>query len=757
MRIKVLLVAGLVVFSQHVLAQGDGIGGDGHANNIAIEACSGCHEGAGADHQAEYNKYKDKSDFTLTIDDVLSIAKGTTPETYDVTMKFTIEKNGTPYLDGDGLPSLQQKRFYALQYDDTTEKFDNSVAFTSSPVSLGNGQYSVTAIAARFAPETSDAEVYAYIAKGELETEGMTLYTDVANAGKAFGYAGRYESTANVSGCEKCHGTPYMKHGYRAAKVNGLADFAACKTCHYDSRKGGHQDWQVLVDNPERYVSIHDKTSPLTNEEKQAYAYTANVMNDVHMSHAMEFPYPQSMANCATCHEGKLDKVLVEKNFTATTCKSCHPVNAIGKDSEGNPAEGITSPKKAPALKTIMSRASAHKKFDFTKLEEVDCTKCHRDSGSRSFSKIAHTGYAKDIYADANGTKYSKVVNVTIDSAFLSNNILTVGFSAVSSDENLVASTVFDSADKFVPTALVGLYGYNTKDFIVGPHGRDADKKRYLEQSVALPDAGHPRITTTKAENGTWEFTADLTMWKDMIDAGTVRRLEIGIMPGLMVDGKKVALNAPSRTFDLMANAFDDGFYPDIVKVSEGCDSCHDALATTFHSGDRGGNIVVCRMCHTPESGGSHLEMQSRSIDSYVHAIHSFQPFDPGDVNMKDPVAKMQYELHQEHVYPNFTIKNCESCHTAGSFEVPEQDKSLPGVLSASDLVEGRSIKNIPSYVSGPASRACGSCHRSKMIKEDKASELRAFNEKMKRNGYMVKNEGTGVWAGIVSAVMSFF
>ena len=34
-------------------------------------------------------------------------------------------------------------------------------------------------------------------------------------------------------------------------------------------------------------------------------------MNDVHMSHAMEFPYPQSMSNCVTCHEGKLDTVLV--------------------------------------------------------------------------------------------------------------------------------------------------------------------------------------------------------------------------------------------------------------------------------------------------------------------------------------------------------------------------------------------------------------------------------------------------------------
>jgi hypothetical protein len=43
-------------------------------------------------------------------------------------------------------------------------------------------------------------------------------------------------------------------------------------------------------------------------------------MNDVHMSHAMEFPYPQSMSNCVTCHEGKLDKILTDANFKISTC-----------------------------------------------------------------------------------------------------------------------------------------------------------------------------------------------------------------------------------------------------------------------------------------------------------------------------------------------------------------------------------------------------------------------------------------------------
>ena len=117
------------------------------------------------------------------------------------------------------------------------------------------GQYSVTNTSATWAPETSNAQAYVYVADGALASEGFQLYTDVSNVGLAFGDAGTYVSAANVSGCEKCHGTPYMKHGYRAAAVAGLADFAACKACHYDTRTGGHQAWQLLVDDPLAYAA----------------------------------------------------------------------------------------------------------------------------------------------------------------------------------------------------------------------------------------------------------------------------------------------------------------------------------------------------------------------------------------------------------------------------------------------------------------------------------------------------------------------
>jgi OmcA/MtrC family decaheme c-type cytochrome len=549
-----------------------------------------------------------------------------------------------------------------------------------------------------------------------------------------------------------------MKHGYRAAHVDGLPDFAACKACHYDTRNGGHQDWQILVDDPARYAEIHFGDAK-TDAEKALYAYKANVMNDVHMSHAMEFPYPQSMSNCATCHEGKLDMILTDANFKVATCKSCHPVNG--------PAEG-TENNRAPALSSIMPE-DMHEGMD---LDTEDCSECHSAEADMApvFSAI-HTGYDKKIYADADGTKYSEIFTVSVDAADFTDNLLTIDFSVTKHGD----LTVFVPAD-VIPTVMVGLYGYDTKDFIVSPHSRDADRNRLLEFAIDGTTT-NPRFTVVKAENGSWEVTADLTEWAGMIADGSVKRAEIAIMPLLAnvvgevdshdngeTDDTAFAVNSPSRTFDLVANAFDDGFYSDIVNVTDGCNACHDALATTFHSPDRGGNIITCRMCHVPTSGGSHLEMQSRSIDSYVHAIHSFQAFDIGDVNFANPVEAMRYDLHIEHTYPNFTIKNCESCHNEGTFEVPDQSKSMPGLLSGSDAVDtwDRNIGTVPAYITGPGSRACGSCHRSDLINEDEAGKLVSLNQHTKQGGYLIEEgadsaETQGLLMSAIDYIMALF
>jgi OmcA/MtrC family decaheme c-type cytochrome len=253
-----------------------------------------------------------------------------------------------------------------------------------------------------------------------------------------------------------------------------------------------------------------------------------------------------------------------------------------------------------------------------------------------------------------------------------------------------------------------------------------------------------------------------MSTWADLIDNSTVKRLEIAVMPELVdANGVALALDAPSRTFDLGTNAFDDTFYSPIVKVTDGCENCHEALATTFHSPDRGGNVIVCRMCHITKSGGSHLEMQSRSIDSYVHAIHSFQAFDIGDIDFADPVQALHYEHHIEFPYPTHGVTNCDSCHLDGTNNVPDQSMSLPGLHSASDSITGwdRRIGEVPAYVTGPASRACGGCHRAELINEDAAGGLVSFNQHTKQGGYLIEGgeDASSTLLTVIEDIMAMF
>jgi OmcA/MtrC family decaheme c-type cytochrome len=637
--------------------------------------------------------------------------------------------NGAPVTDtGD----MNQLRFGFALYDSATGKFPtagyirDAIAATGTP-----GQFTATANSTPVALELANAEVYGYAAEGPLETEGMTLYDNVSNAGMAFGDAASYMSAANVEACTRCHGTPYMKHGYRDPIVDGLADFASCKMCHYDTRNGGHVDWQILVDNPPRYAELHFGDS-VTTEERTQYAYTANVMSDVHMSHAMEFPYPMSMANCATCHDGKLAMTTTDANFTGMVCKTCH---AVTGNEEYPPPTG-----RAPALLTLWEETGTESFHNMG----LTCNECHKAGGVGPTFADLHGGYNSEIYADNAGTMWSDIFTASVDSADLNGTTLTVNFSATGAGGGLTAADI-------VPTLMVGLYGYDTFDYIVGPHSRDADRNRLLEWAV---DSENPRFTLVSAANGMWEADVDLSMWEDMIADGIVKRAEIAVMPQLQdADGMTVALDAPSKTFNLVSNGFEMGF-GDIVDV-QGCNACHDALATTFHSGNRGGNVKVCRLCHVPSSGGSHLEMQSRSIDSYVHAIHSFQDFDPGDIDFTDDVETTYYELHTEHTFPNFTILNCEACHMEGTFEASDNSKRLPAVLSRADTWNvDRNIGAVPSYVTGPGSKACGGCHRAELINEDDAGKLASFNQHTKAGGYLVED---GVWDDIVAEVMALF
>jgi len=586
----------------------------------------------------------------------------------------------------------------------------------------------------------------------------------------ATGVAGTdYASAANVAGCESCHGTPYMKHGNRVAAVAGLPDFASCKSCHYDDRTGGHEDWQYMVDEPFNWA-----TDGRTEAEVEAmYAYKAKLMNDVHMAHAMEFPYPQSMANCATCHEGKLTQVLADANFTAETCKSCHPVQGIDAwpktfdaagdeilSSRGNSVpEKYAQPHRAPPLEYLWTILNVQGFHD----PAQDCTVCHKpaaDGGVAPVFASFHTGYDPRI-SDPTGQRYADLYTASIDQVTLSGNLLTINFSS--------------SDPAMLPEVLVSFYGWDSKHFIVAAHTRDgstACATRGCRMEFEPGDTNALFTEDAASVPGNWMVTLDMAAYvptavlpddiPTMIANGDIKMAEITVTSELTLGGVDLGLNAVTQSFNLGTSVMVNDYFKGAnatVDIDK-CNACHDQLAVwTPHSGSgRGGDIVACKNCHVTTSPGSHLEMASRSIESYVHAIHTFQPFDLGSVDTADPVEVKRTEMHMEHTFPNFTITNCEGCHVAGTYNIPDQSKSMPGVLSASDSIADRNIGTVPEAVTGPASRACGGCHRAELINEDQAGYLASFNAHTEAGGTYVENdEEDTVLYGVIDKIMSLF
>lgn len=742
------------------------------------ESCATCHSGVGDGHQAEYDKYTDASNLSLTIQSVTSAADGIGG--FDGTMTIHVERDGTPVSGVSswisrgstvwGPAGMSQMSFYTVAYDDTTKTFGNSRSFSFDPATAdqGGGNYVLTSNST-FNPVPVNGQAYGYVVGDPLDTEGLTLYDNVTNASIAYGNVGNYQSAANVEGCETCHGAPYMKHGYREAAVVGLPGFAACKSCHYDTRGGNHEDWQYMVDDPLGWANDVAPTGD--------YAYTANVMNDVHMSHAMEFPYPQSMENCATCHEGNLTETLANTNFTLTTCKSCHVLQGIDArpalvDDAGVEleAEGkYYQSHRPPPLEYLWEDGGVDGFHD--PVTAPNCQLCHlpvADGGiARTFNQM-HSGYDERI-SDPNGVRHAATYTAAIDDVVLAGDTLAITFS------------VSDPA--MVPYLSVSFYGWDSKHFVIASHDRDdslgcSGGTRGCRMEMKPGDSDDNALFT-EAGTGPWTVTLDMAAYvptqtldiPTLIIDGVIKNAEITIAPRLYVnagttDELRLGLDAVTQTVDVAAGGLVAGYFKGANATVDAakCNVCHDQLAVTFHAGSgRGGDIVACKNCHVTTTPAGHLEMQSRSIDSYVHAVHSFQQFDLDEIaDETDPdlkaVLTARKDLHINHTFPNFTIDNCEACHVAGTYNVPDQAQSMPGVLSAAFVIADRAIGTVPEAVTGPASRACGGCHRADLINADRAGDLASFDAHTENGGTYVDNDEDDVvlW-GVIDKIMSMF
>ncbi len=757
-----------------------------------VESCGTCHGGAGGYHQAEYDKYAEDDNpntLTMTFDDLDVVAGAGV--TFDLTLDFSITKNGQPYIDPVGAsPSFESLSIYVAEYDSTTGEFYNSAggfAFdldASNAASNGDGTYTLTQNVPVDPTDFAGGAIMGRLVDGLLDTEDdnyapsegrrVQMFADNAGASWPIGDMATFVSPANMEACEACHGTPYRKHGNSPGVVAGAPDFNYCRGCHNDTANGGHKEWQQEQDDALTWAT--DGLAGATAEQVARWDYKRTLEADVHMSHAMHLPYPQSMNTCNTCHEGKLAQVLDNSNFTWETCQGCHVVEGINSwpdDGAGKP-QPYNQAHRPPAFNYLWQRG-ADLTFHATLLDG-DCTGCHGNPaiGAPSFDEY-HNGFDPHIYDDT-GTRYSDMYQVSIDSVSMAGDLMTVEFSG-------------DPA--IIPELLVSFYGWDSKHFIVGSHERDGNtvcqgyhdgcKMEYVPESSCPvgDDCSNPLFTEDALSvPGTWIVTLDVSalqltktdLLPQLIADGVATKAEISITPELQVGGEDVMLEAVSDTFDIASNAIIADYFAgtnEIVDIDK-CNACHDDMGTLpvhFASGRFGDGMQVCRACHTTTFPGSHMEMQSRAIDSYVHAIHSFQPFDLGSVDATDAVEVKRTAAHMKHKFPFFTALACEGCHVddlvAGGeirYNVPDQSESMPGVFAATDDIPTRSVGNVPEQVTGPASRSCGSCHRAVMLNKDHAGELASFNAHTDAFGTYVENDDDdAVLFGIIDKIMTWF
>jgi hypothetical protein len=91
---------------------------------------------------------------------------------------------------------------------------------------------------------------------------------------------------------------------------------------------------------------------------------------------------------------------------------------------------------------------------------------------------------------------------------------------------------------------------------------------------------------------------------------------------------------------------------------------------------------------------------------------------------------------------------------------VDTPDGSIPRTIAV--LIDERNIGTIPETVVGPASRACGGCHRADLINADDAGGLAAWNAHTEAFGTFVENEEIDdvedqILFGIIDKIMSMF
>ncbi|QAR32526.1 OmcA/MtrC family decaheme c-type cytochrome [Geovibrio thiophilus] len=575
-------------------------------------------------------------------------------------------------------------------------------------------------------------EALRYLAVLNGTFSGTSTYVNVV---KDSGVATR--DLISDAACMNCHGDHIFRAG-KATAVNlegelsestrayhrSTVGVVACVVCHENSDPGHPRT------NLDIYVhKIHashgmpagigdDNTTEGVARVKDSYNYSVS------------YPYVEAgTSDCTACHDtdAKITAVTAQANFTYDVCMSCHKNWDFWTDTQASGTldfhRGITEDNKAETANL--------------------CVTCHTGGAAPTFAQI-HSGYdelretGKDFRYVIDEIRVTDPVLGTVEIDWYIEN------PADGTKYDLSPVAVTDPGD--VMFTGVSMYlAYGTKD-------------DWTNQGTGVA-AGQPSTSSvilaadrTTAGAGIATSTATIPAGVLAIADNVKGAVVIQGRPTLMTEDGTVTPNVPGV---VKAFNFDDTEATErrTVVDTEKCLACHGTLA--FHGGSRVMSVELCTVCHNPnltdrqyreiwaaDVNGAALfeagvgsasildgkEEESSDLRYMLHRIHSVTQNDEPYVLFRNtsgggsgiymfygPTMPANFEntygiasgWNTGHItYPR-DAKDCEACHNAGTYEVPDQTKAV-----ALTIGEGVSpTTHTDDVVVGPAQAACTSCH----------------------------------------------
>lgn len=620
---------------------------------------------------------------------------------------------------------------------------------------------------------------------GTLKNPINMVYDFVPATGAVLTSSGRDIVTA--AACSSCHGT-----NFGTTPHAGRVDTRYCVVCHTDQRKAGRQN---AVYTSSGFVAGTSVTRVNDKSWGDLPTFVHKIHAGEHLSIAnsnyagvkfAEVTYPQPITNCTSCHDGA-------KSAQGDNWKNAPSIKACGSCHDG--IDFATG--KGTALGAAGQIIGGH--VGGAKADDSQCATCHGPVDNKAYHLTLDSTYIGTVSATFTGDRAGYPLN-TVDKTAPdgSTNDFLKGFGPqipVVSQLNPPAG-VYKIGLELKSATLAGGTGAN-KATVVYRILKDGAPVTLNKAACALPYTvaclidgvdGTPSIYIAYGipQDGMAADGSTTVDWNKTMSVTVASQVNTQTGPdesGYYTATLSTALPDTAKMVTAALGINYNGFvqinntsYPHGIRLREPafamvtatgkngagvtnaarrtvvdnakCNSCHGQLGVepTFHGGARN-NGAGCAMCHMPDTATGHGQGWSVQSKNLVHGIHA--------------AAKRSQPFTYEPGFPDVTypgvLKNCEQCHTAGSYDFSASvnkaaASNLLWTTDAKGVISSATTTGVSPWVadgtytndnlvSSPIAASCFGCHDSALAK----AHMESNNGTLVKPVSTVSVSGTGV------------